>query len=266
MIQEGNFLIAFGLSLFAGLSTVLGAIIVYGLKSRTPKILSLGLGFSAGVMLYLSFFELIPEARQALFSQSAGGWLSLVFYFFAGLAVAAIIDFFTHNFVHKKTDCPVPGKKPRKGKHPLHQLGVFTALAIAIHNFPEGIATFASAATNLSLGIPLALAVAIHNIPEGMCVALPVYCATGSKSKGIVYTLWAGLAEPLGAVLAYFFLFPFFTAYIEGALLAVVAGIMIYVALDELLPAARENGQLGRALTGLVLGAVSMYLILPLIK
>jgi len=265
-MQEKNFLIAFGLSLFAGLSTVLGAIIVYGLKSRTPKILSLGLGFSAGVMLYLSFFELIPEAKRALFSQGNNGWDSLALYLVSGLAIAAIIDFFTHKFVHEKTDCPVPGGKHRKKGHSLHQLGVFTALAIAIHNFPEGIATFASAATNLSLGIPLALAVAIHNIPEGMCVALPVYCATGSKSKGILYALWAGLAEPIGAMLAYFFLFPFFTVYIEGALLAVVAGIMIYVALDELLPAARENNQLGRALTGLALGAVSMYLILPLIK
>lgn len=261
-MAENNILIAFLLSLLAGLSTVLGALVVYGLKNRTPRILSLGLGFSAGVMLYVSFFELIPESYKALLPEA--GWPSVVFYLIFGLAAAAVIDYFTHSLVHKKTDCPAPGKK--KSGHALHQVGIFTAIAIAVHNFPEGIATFSSASINLSLGIPLALAVAIHNIPEGMCVSLPVYCATGSRSKGVIYALWAGLAEPIGAILAYLFLFPYFSAYIEAVLLAVVAGIMIYVALDELLPAAKEQGELPRALAGLAIGALSIYLILPLIK
>lgn len=253
-----NAVLALALTAIAGISTVLGALIAGRARRGSSEYFSISLGFSAGVMVYLSFFELLVESRTELGRFFPGADWLVVSCFLAGLGIAAVIDFFTHRFVHEEAK---PGKKQM-----LMRVGKFTAVAIAVHNFPEGMATFMTASGNLALGIPLALAVAIHNIPEGICVALPIIYATGKKSKGYAYAAVAGLAEPVGALLAATVLFSFWHEYMMGVIYAAVAGIMVYVALDELLPSARREGNWQKGLGGLVIGMMSMFLILPLIN
>ena len=253
-----NAVLAFALTAFAGTSTIIGALIAGKARRGSAEYLSISLGFSAGVMVYLSFFELLVESRVELTRFFPGADWLVISCFLAGLGVAAVVDSFTHRFVHEEAK---PGKKQM-----LMRTGTFTAIAIAAHNFPEGVATFMTASGDLALGVPLALAVAIHNVPEGICVALPIIYATGKKSKGYVYAAIAGLAEPVGAIIAATVLFSFWHDYMMGVIYAVVAGIMVYVALDELLPSARREGNWQKGLGGLVIGMMSMFLVLPLIN
>jgi len=205
--------------------------------------------------------------------------------FFVGLVIAGVIDALTHRRVEtcpgiggefnknanidQDSGSPFGGRCCHKGhrlkQQALLQTGIFTAVVIALHNFPEGIITFTTASINPIFGISVAIAIAIHNIPEGFCIALPVYYATQSKRKSILYALLAGLAEPLGALLTYFFLFPFINDFVLGIMLAIVAGIMVYVSFDGLLPAARKFGHGHMSLFGLVVGmaimAFSLYLL-----
>ena len=148
--------------------------------------------------------------------------------------------------------------KPRDPK--LMRMGVMTALAIGIHNFPEGIATFTAAAENLTLGVAIAVAIAIHNIPEGIAVSIPIYYATGDRGKAFRLSLLSGLAEPVGALLAYLVLMPLMSPTLMGCILAAVAGIMVYISIDELLPAAREYGEAHIAIYGVVAGMALMAL------
>lgn len=257
-METEKLLLAFGLTAIAGLATVIGALLTTSVKNRTAGFLSLSLGFSAGVMVYVSFFELIRESQIALAKTISDPNVLVIAFFLVGLGIAAVIDFFTHRIVHEE---------PRVGNNsPLLRAGIFTAVAIAVHNFPEGIATFMTASDNISLGIPLAAAIAIHNIPEGMCVSLPICYATGSRLEGIKYALVAGLAEPLGAILALLILYPFWNSYMMGVMLAAVAGIMVYVALDELLPNAKREGGWQKGLSGFVLGMIFMFLMTPLVR
>ena len=140
------------------------------------------------------------------------------------------------------------------------RMGVMTALAIGIHNFPEGIATFTAAAENLTLGVAIAVAIAIHNIPEGIAVSIPIYYATGDRGKAFRLSLLSGLAEPVGALLAYLVLMPLMSPTLMGCILAAVAGIMVYISIDELLPAAREYGEAHIAIYGVVAGMALMAL------
>jgi ZIP family zinc transporter len=264
MIEE-NLFIAFALTSFAGLATMAGAAIAFGAGRRHPKFLSWGLGFSAGVMLYLSFFELLKEGGKEFAKSGEGTTSSVALFFMVGLIFAGIIDFFTHRYVgacengcfsDKKSSCDGTEKKL------LLKAGIFTAAAIALHNFPEGIITFITASYDLQLGTAIAVAIAIHNIPEGFCVALPTYFATGSRKKALWYTAVASIAEPIGAVFAFFFLSQATTPFLMGAMLSSVAGIMSYVAIDELLPTASRNGGWHDALLSLVLGMFLMFVIL----
>lgn len=269
MITNEHILVAFGLTLFAGLSTGIGSAIALMAKRTNTKFLSVALGFSAGVMIYVSFVEILSKARIELtevYGLREGSWYT-VLAFFAGIFVIGVIDKFIPNIenpheVKRVEEMDQIDAKKKK----LARMGIFTALAIAIHNFPEGLATFTAALSDPNLGIAIAVAIAIHNIPEGIAVSVPVYYATGSRKKAFWLSFSSGLAEPIGALVGYLLLMPFLSPAVFGILFAMVAGIMVFISLDELLPAAEEYGEHHYSIYGMVGGmalmAVSLLLFL----
>jgi len=269
-----NVLFAFGLTLFAGLSTGIGSALAFFSDRTNKTFLSAALGFSAGVMLYLSFVEILTKSRDALVSVMGpvrGTWAA-VGGFFAGIVVIGIIDRLVpaHENPHEaqliEQMTPQKQRELARGDPKLLRMGMFTALAIAIHNFPEGLATFAAALKDPTLGVSIAVAIAIHNIPEGISVSVPVYYATGSRKKAFWYSFLSGLSEPVGAAIGYMLLSAFFSETVFGILFSSVGGVMVFISLDELLPTAREYGTGHVAIYGLVLGmalmAVSLMLFL----
>ncbi len=265
--DTNSILIAFGLTLFAGLSTGIGSAIAFFSHKTNTKFLSVSLGFSAGVMLYVSFVEILLKARLSLVEASGlhvGSWITVIS-FFGGILLIGIIDKLIPSVenpheIKLVEDMDKPHRKNRK----LIRMGMFTALAIAIHNFPEGLATFTAALNDPSLGVLIAVAIAIHNIPEGIAVSVPIYYATGNKRKAFMLSFLSGLAEPVGALVGFLILMPFMTPLFFGILFAGVAGIMVFISLDELLPAAREYGEHHLSIYGLIAGmgvmAVSLLL------
>ncbi|WP_260485505.1 zinc transporter ZupT, partial [Campylobacter jejuni] len=276
------------LTLFAGFSTAIGSIIAFFSRKDDLRVLSLGLGFSAGVMIYISFMEILPTALKDFKNYYNSHWAELLGLacFFGGILISLLIDKLIPEDVNPhepKEDlselkiCPLPQKGQNPPKfHPgekLHQIntkalkrtGIFTALAIAIHNFPEGFATFISSLDNLTLGIAIAIAVAIHNIPEGLAVSLPIYHATGDKKKAFIYSALSGFAEPLGAFVGALILLPFIGDLTLAISFAVIAGIMVFISLDELLPAAKTYDKAHDSLYGLIAGMMIMALSLNLL-
>ncbi|ECL6035702.1 zinc transporter ZupT [Campylobacter jejuni] len=280
--------IAILLTLFAGFSTAIGSTIAFFSRKDDLRVLSLGLGFSAGVMIYISFMEILPTALKDFKNHYDSHWAELLGLacFFGGILISLLIDKLIPEDVNPhepKEDlselkiCPLPQKGQNPPKfHPgekLHQIntkalkrtGIFTALAIAIHNFPEGFATFISSLDNLTLGIAIAIAVAIHNIPEGLAVSLPIYHATGDKKKAFIYSALSGLAEPLGTFVGALILLPFIGDLTLAISFAVIAGIMVFISLDELLPAAKTYDKAHDSLYGLIAGMAIMALSLNLL-
>jgi ZIP family zinc transporter len=262
-MEAKNVLLAFGLTLFAGLATGFGSALAFLARRTNTKFLSVALGFSAGVMIYVSFIEIFPKAKDPLVAElgQAGGYWVTVLAFFAGIIIIGIIDKLVPSFenpheVHRAEEMDIPEKAAKFRK--LYRMGLFTALAIAIHNFPEGLATFISALTDTKLGIAIAVAIAIHNIPEGIAVSIPIYYATGSRKKAFIYSFLSGLAEPVGALVGYAILFSFFNGIVFGVLFAAVAGIMVFISLDELLPTAGRFDEHHLAVYGVVAGMVVM--------
>lgn len=272
--MDNNVLFAFTLTLLAGLSTGIGSAIAFFANKTNTKFLSASLGFSAGVMIYVSFVEMFFKAKNTLTAElglKVGSWTTIAA-FFGGIVIMATIDKLVPDAenphaIHTVEDIQdiesedifkddVKAKSEENNK--LLRTGKFTALAIAIHNFPEGIATFVSALQEPSIAIPIAIAIAIHNIPEGISVSVPIYYATGSKKKAFVYSFLSGLSEPLGALLAYFILMPFLNEVLFGVIFAGVAGIMVFISLDELLPTAEEFGEHHIAIYGLIAGMAVM--------
>ncbi|MFO8052044.1 MAG: zinc transporter ZupT [Thermoplasmatota archaeon] len=269
-MDTATVLIAFGLTLFAGLATGIGSAIAFFAKRTNTQFLSIALGFSAGVMIYVSMIEIFFKAKESLIGEMGsvrlGTWAT-VLSFFLGMLVIALIDRLVPSFenpheAHKVEEMKDRGQA-RKYRR-LHRMGVFTALAIGIHNFPEGLATFASALKDVSLGIPIAIAIAIHNIPEGIAVSIPIYYATGSRKKAFFYSFLSGISEPVGALLGFFIFFWLFNDLIFGIVFASVAGIMVFISLDELLPTAREFGRYHLEIYGLIGGMAVMALSLML--
>ena len=210
-----NVLIAFGLTLFAGLSTGIGSAMAFFARQTNTKLLSGALGFSAGVMIYVSFIEIFPKAKDSLVIEmgEVGGYWITALAFFGGIVFIGIIDKLVPSFenpheVHRTEEMDKPEIAANFRK--LYRMGLFTAIAIAIHNFPEGLATFLSALKDPKLGIAIAVAIAIHNIPEGIAVSIPIFYATGSRKKAFLYSFLSGLAEPVGALVGYAILFSFF--------------------------------------------------------
>lgn len=252
---------AFGLTLIAGLSTGVGSLIALLARRTDRRFLSVSLGFSAGVMIYVSMVELLDTARESLTSQlgERGGAWAAVAAFFGGMLLIAIIDKLIPAEENPHEVRLVEGERedaPRPQK--LMRMGVLTALAIAIHNFPEGLATFVSALQAPNVAIPIVAAIAIHNIPEGIAVSVPIYQATRSRRKAFCYSFLSGLAEPLGAAVGYLLLLPLMNDAVFGVLFAAVAGIMVFISFDELLPAAREYGEHHLSIYGLISGMAVM--------
>jgi ZIP family zinc transporter len=264
-----NILFAFLLTLFAGLSTGVGSAIAFFTKRTNTKLLSVALGFSAGVMIYISFIEILPEAQHRLvesFGDLRGKWYAIVS-FFGGMLLIAIIDKLIPSFENPHEmkgieDMDNEGKALAFRK--LYRMGLMTALAVGIHNFPEGLATFIAALNDPTVGVAIAIAIAIHNIPEGIAVSVPVYYATGSRKKAFWLSFLSGVSEPVGAMLGYLLIMPFVTAenmdIIFGVVLGSVAGIMVFISFDELLPSAEEYGEHHLSLYGLTGGMAVMAL------
>lgn len=267
-METSTVLFAFGLTLFAGLSTGIGSAIALFAKKTNTGFLSVALGFSAGVMIYVSFIEIMVKARTELVSELgiiSGSWITVAA-FFGGILLIALIDKLIPSVenpheIHKVEE--LHDESALKDKK-LMRMGLFTALAIAIHNFPEGLATFTAALTDPSLGIAIAVAIAIHNIPEGIAVSIPVFYATGSRKKAFWLSFSSGLAEPVGALIGYLILMPFLSPVVFGVLFAGVAGIMVFISLDELLPAAKEYGEHHLSIYGLIGGMAVMAISLLL--
>ncbi len=296
-----NVWIAFGLTLFAGMATVVGSVIAFTAKRTDYRFLSVATGFSAGVMLYISFVEIFFKGVDALaerFGETGAHWVNAGS-FFGGMLLIGLVDSLIpaaenphetrseaetrplHDPVAPKPDFQaLPRSKagpPDPHKHLAHhkllRMGLFTALAIGIHNFPEGLATFLAAIEDPSLGLAIAIAIALHNIPEGISVSVPIFYASGSRKKAFFYSALSGLAEPIGAIIAYtairFFLGGnggMIPAEVMGVLFGGVAGIMVYISLDELLPTSRAYGKGHDSIFGLVAGMLMMALSLLLMK
>lgn len=259
----GDVLFALSLTLFAGLATGIGSLIAFFTSTTNKKFLSISLGFSAGVMIYVSMIEIFVKAKDSLVAEmgeQTGYWVTVIS-FFGGMLVITLIDKFipkqgNPHELKKVEDMNRPPTDLKEQK--LMRMGVFTALAIGIHNFPEGIATFVSAMQDPGLGIAIAIAIAIHNIPEGIAVAVPIYYATGSKKKAFKLSFLSGLAEPVGAIFAFLILMPFLNDIMFGIIFAAVAGIMVFISLDELLPAAKEYDEAHDSIYGLIAGMAVM--------
>ncbi len=253
---------AFGLTLLAGLSTGVGSIIAFFAKSTNKRFLSISLGFSAGVMIYVSMVEIFFKANESLISSHGEtlGSLYTVLAFFGGILLIAIIDFFIPENQNPHEIKTLEQDNSKK----LMKLGLTSALAITIHNFPEGLATFITALHAPELAIGIVVAIALHNIPEGIAISVPIYQATNSKKKAFIYSFMSGLAEPIGALIGWLVLMPFINDTMFGILFAMVAGIMIYISLDELLPAAKEFGNHHLSMYGLISGMFVMAISLLL--
>jgi ZIP family zinc transporter len=252
-----------------GLTTGIGSALAFFAKRTDTRFLSVALGFSAGVMIYVSLVEIFQKAKAALIEPLGvhGGYWATVAAFFGGIGLMALIDKCVPSFenpheMHKAEEMDDAALAARFNR--LYRMGLFTALAIGIHNFPEGLATFAGAIKDPHLGIAIAIAIAIHNIPEGVAVSIPIYYATGSRRKAFVYSFMSGLSEPVGAAVGCVLLAAFLNDIVFGVLFAGVAGIMVFISFDELLPAAEEYGQHHLSVYGLIVGMIVMALSLVL--
>ncbi|MGD7001701.1 zinc transporter ZupT [Corynebacterium halotolerans] len=263
-----EFLIAFGLTVLAGLATGIGGLIAVIKKNPGDRFMASSLGFSAGVMLYVSLVEILPEGITHLsdsYGERGGNWWGLAG-FFGGIALIAVIDRLVPTAInpHESMSGDTPELQARRMK--MMKMGTLTALAIGIHNFPEGFATFISALDDPVLALPIVVAIAVHNIPEGIAVGVPMREATGSRWKGFGWSTLSGLAEPAGALIGYLLLLPFLGPTAMGFAFAAVAGIMVFISMDELLPTAVATGRHHHAIYGLIAGmgvmAVSLVLFL----
>jgi len=274
--MDDRFWWAFGLSMLAGLSTGIGSVIAIFAKKTDKNWLSVSMGFSAGVMIYVSFIDIFPKAQEYLSAELGevqGTWAT-VGAFFGGMVLIGLIDKLIphhenpHEFAESDTTDEIDHNKKVLGKSKeaaLYKTGVLTALAIGIHNFPEGLATFMAAYQDLALGIPIAIAIALHNIPEGIAVSIPVYYATGSKRKAFYFSFLSGISEPVGAIIGFFLLQEIFNDLSFGIIFALIGGIMVFISLDQLLPAAHKYGKHHMTIYGMLAGMAVIALSLILL-
>lgn len=255
-----NVAVAFVSSALAGLATMLGALIVFVSKSDNKKFLSSALGFSAGVMIFISFMEMMPMAQENFMKTMAdknAQWMVLAS-FFGSMAVFGLISHLV-----PEADAPHDIKtehelEARSEELALEKVGLKSAIAIGIHNFPEGMVTFMTSLMDPAMGLSIAVAIAMHNIPEGIGVAAPIYFATGDKKRALWLTFLSGVSEPVGAILAYLLLRPFLTPALFGVVFGAISGIMVLISFDELLPASRAYGETHLSLLGLIFGMMVM--------
>ncbi len=256
-------LIAFAVTLGAGLATAIGAASVFRVHHSNPRVLAFGLAFAAGAMVYVSLVEIFVKSQVAFTEGfgAKGGYSMATLMVFLGMALVMALDRFVPNPHPTLQEAVTPADKDR-----IARTAVMAAVAITAHNFPEGMATFFATLDNPSVGAPLAFAIAIHNIPEGVSIALPVYYATGSKTKATLAAAASGVAEFIGALIGYLVLAPFLSPTVYGVVFGMVAGVMVFLSLDELLPAAKRYAQGHETVYGMVLGMGLLALSLVLFK
>ncbi len=252
-----NVQMAFLLTTIAGLSTGIGGLIAYLIKKPKYKTLSVLMGFAAGVMIYVSFVELLSEAINTIgfFWGNIGFFGGIIFIFSVDKIIPHIHMDTERDTYHEEDDSEESLENQR-----LLESGVLTAIGIALHNFPEGMSVLAITLENPELGIPVAFAIAVHNIPEGIAVSVPIYYATKNRKKAFGFSLLSGIAEPIGAIIGYLLLLRYLTSATLNGTLAFVAGIMVFISFDELLPISREYGNEHLSNLGLFSGMVVMMI------
>ncbi len=255
-------LMAFGITLAAGLATVLGSALVFFQKTPSPRVLAFGLAFAAGAMVFVSLTEIFGKSVDSFSEVSSAGFSWATAAFLTGLLAILALDRLIPN-PHETLDVNDP-RFLDKNQSYLRRIGLMSAFAITAHNFPEGLATFFATLESPTLGAPLAFAIAVHNIPEGISIAAPIYFATQNKRLTVLACLISGLAEPLGAVMGYFILKPFLSPEIFGWVFGIIAGAMVFLAMDELLPAAKRYSDGHETVYGLMggMGVIAISLAL----
>lgn len=255
MFLDANSLRGLAFSFFAGMSTLIGVLILFFVKDKNEKVISMSLGFSGGVMISVSFTHLLPhsnELLQGIYGERIGLLLQ-TFFLLVGVIIAGGLNKFVPQLnikeENEKYDC-----------QNLFRVGFISTLAIAIHNFPEGIATFMAGYNDLSLGISVAIAISLHNIPEGITVAMPIYFSTRSMTKAFKYTFLSGIVEPIGALLTFLILRPYINDFSLGAVFSLISGIMLYISIEELIPSSRQYNYIKTAITSTFIGIVIMPL------
>ena len=261
------------LTLIAGAATGIGGALVLFKKKISSDFLAGALGLSAGVMIFISMAEMFPESQEMIAGTGlTHGEAFVLVAFFVGMGLITLIDFAIPEYEnpHEAPGLSLDSKTAAVGmleqtgnEKAMHRLGLLSALAIAVHNFPEGIATFIGALNDPEMGAGITFAIAIHNIPEGIAVAIPIYYATKSKGKALLYATLSGMSEVIGALLCLAVTAIFGIELTGGGpafplVMSAVAGIMIYISLDELLPTAEKYGKHHIAIAGVVGGIAIM--------
>lgn len=249
-----NIAISFILTLIAGLSTLIGTIFIF-IKCDQDKLTKYALSFASGVMICVSLIDLLPESISLLINENSKNntFINLFLYIVVGFLIPTTINI-----------CLKEEKNTYNPK--LYKIGILSMIAIIIHNIPEGIATFLSSSTNLSLGISITIAIALHNIPEGISISVPIYNATKNKKKAILLTLISGMSEPLGAIIAYLIIGPVTNNIIMGNILAVVVGIMVNISVIQLLPESLKYQNKKKTIVFFLIGIIFMYISLALMR
>ena len=271
--MENNYLTAFIFSAIAGLSTVIGGFVTFFIKGNSLKYLSFGLGLSAGVMLFVSLVDLYPHAGEMIKAQMGDNfaWLAILC-FGLGILTAILIDYFVPDHIQAamftkqiganekcidSTDC-AEDENAVISIGRVKRAGIITAVVVALHNLPEGLATFTLTSQDVMLGLGIVFAISIHNIPEGMAISIPVYQATHSKRKAFLYSFLSGMAEPVGGIIGFLLIQTLFPNLCIGLLFALVSGIMTYISLDTLLPLSKDYDTGHYSISGVVLGLLLM--------
>lgn len=269
--MEREVILSLGLTTIVGLSMGLGSLLSFFVKETNKKFLALSLSFSAGIMIYVSFMAILPEGME-LIEEAMGehGNFIALGAFFGGMLITAIVEKLVHKFGGH-----YHGHDHDNGHHHDHEhhhehhhheeghlskLGLMSAIAIAIHNLPEGLAIFTAGLKDITVAVPIAAAVVLHNIPLSIAISVPIYYSTGSKKKAFLYSLLVGLCQPFGAIMGYLILSRFFNDMVFGVLFSIVAGIMIFVSLDELLPASQKYEDHHLSVYGAIAGMIIMAL------
>lgn len=273
-MEFSNVFLSFALTLAVGASMGLGACLSFFVKGENKRFLTLSLSFSAGIMIYVSFMAILPEGMEAIEAHlGERGHLLGLLGFFAGMIITALVEGLVHRMgghdhghdhghshAHSHGSNPAYGHDSSIHKEHINKLGLVSAIAIALHNFPEGLALFTAGLKDISMALPIAAAILMHNIPLSIAIAIPLYYSTKSKAKAFFYTLLVGLFQPLGALAGYMLLSNHLNDFVFGILFTIVAGIMVFVSLDELLPMAHKHDDHHLAIYGAIVGMLIMAL------
>ena len=270
--MDSNVFYSFILTLFVGLTMGFGSLFSFLIKDENKKFLSFSLSFSAGIMIYISFMEILPEGMHLIEETVNGnkGKMIALAAFFGGMIFTALLEKLVHSMAgdhHHDLDSDEMNhthKHDELDKSHMEKLGIMTAISIGIHNLPEGLAIFATGLKDITIAIPLAIAVILHNIPLSIAISVPIYYATKSRKKAFLYASLVGLCQPLGAIIGYFLFSSFFSDMLFGILFSIISGIMVFVSLDELLPTSQQYEDHHFSVYGTILGMMVMAISLIL--